>query len=387
MSVRLLILTEIISPYRIPVFNALARDPEIELHVVFLAETDPTEREWRVYKDEIQFSYEVLPSVRRRLAGKNFLLNRGLSRAASHANPDVVICGGYNYLASWQLMRWTRTRRIPILLWMESTAKDSRQGSWITESAKRWFMRHCYGVVVPGTASSRYANSFGIRNEKIFVASNAVDTELFAQQARIARENADALRRQFSLPARFFVFVGRLVAEKGVFDLLDAYARLALPIRRKVGLVFVGDGVARKDLEARAAAITTGSVFFSGFLQRNELGSIYALADALVLPTHSDTWGLVVNEAMACALPIIVTDVAGCTEDLVIDGKNGRVITAKHVDRLVAAMEDVASNEELRVSMGRCSQEAIRAYSPDCCAASIAAAALATVGTTARIDK
>ena len=81
MSWRLVILSEIIAPYRIPVFNALARHEGIDLHVIFLAESDPELRDWLVYKDEIHFSYQVLPSWRQRFAGHNLLLNRGLKAA------------------------------------------------------------------------------------------------------------------------------------------------------------------------------------------------------------------------------------------------------------------------------------------------------------------
>ena len=93
---RLTIITEIIAPYRVPVFNVLAEHPEIDLHVIFLAETDPTQRQWLVYKNEIRFSYEVLPSWRRRMRKQNLLVNWGVTDALRRAAPDVIVCGGYN---------------------------------------------------------------------------------------------------------------------------------------------------------------------------------------------------------------------------------------------------------------------------------------------------
>src|SRR5262249_13261012 len=125
-KLRLAVLTEIISPYRIPVFNALAQAPEIELHVIFLAETDASMRQWHVYTDEIQFSYEVLPSWRQRLGSHNVLINRDVGRALRRAHPEVILCGGYNYLASWQALRWAERKKVPFLLWCESTAADRR---------------------------------------------------------------------------------------------------------------------------------------------------------------------------------------------------------------------------------------------------------------------
>src|SRR5437667_9332675 len=126
MKRRLVIITEIISPYRIPLFNALAQEPAIDPHVIFLSETDPGLRQWCVYKEEIKFSYEVLPSWRRRIGKYNALLNRGVGGALRRASPDVIVCGGYSYVASWQALRWARARKVPFLLWSESALQDGR---------------------------------------------------------------------------------------------------------------------------------------------------------------------------------------------------------------------------------------------------------------------
>ena len=106
------------------------------------------------------------------------------------------------------------------------------------------------------------------------------------------------------------------------------------------------------------------------------MASYYALAEALVFPTHTDTWGLVVNEAMACGLPVISTDAAGCTADLVENNWNGRVIRAGDTSQLASAMEELARDEELRSRMGQRSTERILRYSPEAWAAGIAGAVL-----------
>jgi glycosyltransferase involved in cell wall biosynthesis len=375
MKRKLVILTEIIAPYRIPVFNALARQREIDLHVMFLSETDPSLRQWRVYKDEIQFAYEVLPSWRRRLGKYNAILNQGLGAALRRASPDIILCGGYNYLASWHAMAWARQREVPFLAWIESTAADLRGGHALVESLKRNFMQRCDGFVVPGQSSQEYVRNYGAPEGKIFVAPNAVDVEFFRNRAAKAREKKADLRRALNLPARFFLFAGRLVREKGVFDLLEAYGTLAAELRSEIGLVFAGEGAARAEMERRAAAIMPGTIHFPGFAQREQLPSYYALAEMLVFPTHSDTWGLVVNEAMACDLPVIATSAAGCAADLVHDGWNGRVIQAGDVGQLAQAMKDLANRPDLR-ALGKRSGEHIQGYLPEMCAAGIAQAVL-----------
>ncbi len=110
MNLRLVILTEIIAPYRIPVFNVLASRTGLDLHVIFLAETDETLRQWHVYKNEICFSHNVLPSWRWRAGRSSFLINRGLWSALDKASPQVIICGGYNYVASWEALLWALWR-------------------------------------------------------------------------------------------------------------------------------------------------------------------------------------------------------------------------------------------------------------------------------------
>jgi 1,2-diacylglycerol 3-alpha-glucosyltransferase len=376
MSGKTVILTEIIAPYRIPVFNVLACRAGVDLQVLFLAETDETLRQWRVHKDEICFPHNILSSWRWRAGRTSFLINRGLWSALSKANPQVIICGGYNYAASWEALFWARRHRVPFVLWSESNSHDARAGwAWV-ESLKSYFLRHCEGFVVPGKASFDYLKLLGCAETNIVTAPNAVDNRFFASQAESTTGHATEFGEKLKLPSRFILFAGRLVPEKGIFDLLEAYAKLEGDLRSEVGLVFAGNGASREELEQQAKGISPGTVCFTGFAQREDLAGLYALAECLVLPTHSDPWGLVVNEAMACGLPIIVSSVAGCSADLVDDGWNGYVVPPRDSEKLSAAINCVVRRPELRQSMSAHSLERIQSYSPEACAEGLAAAAI-----------
>ena len=194
MTQRLVLLTEIISPYRIPVFNALASRRDIDLHVIFLAETDQSLRQWRVYKDEIRFSHEVLPSWRWRMGKRGVLLNRGLRRALESARPATMICGGYNYLASWVSLWWARRHGVRFVLWTESNEHDQRSSRPDVEWLKRSFVRSCNAFVVPGKSSAAYLNTLGINEQPVFTAPNAVDNDFFARSAEKARVEAEVFR-------------------------------------------------------------------------------------------------------------------------------------------------------------------------------------------------
>jgi glycosyltransferase involved in cell wall biosynthesis len=241
---------------------------------------------------------------------------------------------------------------------------------------KSRFLSKCDAFVVPGKASLQYLESFGISAEKIFTAPNAVDNDFFSQMSIKVRHNSARSRQDFGLPTRFFLFVGRTVAEKGVFDLLLAYRELNAELRSEIGLIFVGDGAARTELSRLAGDVTPGCVRFPGFVQRENLAVYYALAEALVFPTHAEVWGLVVNEAMACGLPVVCTDVTGCAADLVEEGWNGRVVPPRDIERLTKALEDLARSPEATRVMGHNSQKRIQRYSPGACAEGIAAAAV-----------
>jgi glycosyltransferase involved in cell wall biosynthesis len=380
---RLVILTEIIAPYRIPVFNVLARQAGLDLHVIFLAETDHALRQWRIYTDDIRFSYEVLPSWRWRAGKYSILVNRGLWSALDKASPQAILCGGYNYPASWEALWWARRHNVRFVLWTESNQRDKRSGRAGVEWLKRYFVNACNAFVVPGKSSFAYLQTLGVSERAIFTAPNAVDNTFFSTQAENTGTHASEFREKLTLPPRFILFAGRLVPEKGVFDLLDAYAKLESGLRSEVGLVFAGDGVSRHELVRQAKQISPGSVCFPGFAQREDLAGLYAVAEALVLPTHSDPWGLVVNEAMACGLPIIVSTVAGCAADLVEDGWNGYVVPPRDSEKLSVAITSLLRQAELKQQMRARCLERIRHYSPEACADGLAAAAI-SAGTEGR---
>lgn len=379
MKRRLVIITEIISPYRIPLFNALAQHPGVDLHVIFLGETDPNLREWRVYRDEITFSFQVLRSWRKRIGRYNALLNARILSALKKSLPEAILCGGYSYVASWEALWWARKHDVPFLLWSESHQQDRRRQLAPVEFLKRQFLRRCSGFVVPGRSALDYLKTQNVGDQPTFIAPNAVDNKLFAVGADRARKHPTARREHLKLPRRYYLFVGRLVREKGIFELLKAYAQLDAWMRQQIGLVIVGDGPCRLQLQEVAAGVSPGTVVFPGFVHREELVDYYGLAEAFVLPTYTDTWGMVVNEAMACGLPVIVSQLAGCTADLVQEGCNGILVQSKDVASLEAAMKRIGGDAELIRRMGEVSARLILDYSPEKWAASVAEAFLGLV--------
>ncbi len=176
------------------------------------------------------------------------------------------------------------------------------------------------------------------------------------------------------MPARRVLFVGKLIERKRPFDLLQAAARLAAD-GRPVDVVFAGSGD-QQDALATAAAASGVRTHFHGFVNQSELPGIYAAADVIVLPSDGrETWGLVVNEAMACGVPAVISDAVGCGPDLVETGVTGEVFPLGNVAVLAEAIGKVLSFDPIRTR--KALAERMETYSPARAAQGIAGAASA----------
>ena len=210
---------------------------------------------------------------------------------------------------------------------------------------------------------STYLRQLGFPAERISPFYDVVDNDYFAAGVESQRESTSAAEQ--GLPECYFLFVGRLAPEKNVRGLLAAW----LAYRAQGGtwkLVLAGDGPERGALESTLASSGVGAdVRITGLCTAKQLLPLYAFASAFVLASTREPWGLVVNEAMASGLPVIVTDRCGCANDLVRDAGCGQIIPAGDERALTAAMQAVAQQSpESHAAMGNAARDRVREYSP-----------------------
>jgi glycosyltransferase involved in cell wall biosynthesis len=347
---RVVLLTEIPAPYRIPLFNALAE--RVDLRVLFLAERNP-DRPYRLHEEEIRFAWETLPGRDLTVRGRWVVLNRGVVRRLRGA--DVVLLGGWNQPAFWAALGWARAARRPAVAWVESTLRDSRPEA--TGRAKRLLARSCSAFVVPGAAAEEYVRAIA-PTARIAVAPNAVDGALFA--SRVA--DRGRLRDELGIEGCCFLYVGRLAPEKGVDVLLRAFEGV------EGELVIAGSGPEEERLRALAPPRTR----FLGHVGRDELPRWYAAADALVLPSRSEPWGMPLNEGAAAGLPLVATDAVGAAWDLIDDGVNGFRVPAEDAEALHAALRRLAEDEPFRRIAAACSRQLAARFTPEAWAEAVA---------------
>ena len=355
---RIALLTEIPAPYRIPLFNALASAAGIRLRVLFLATRDPR-RDYTVYEQEFSFDRGVLPGAGTQLRGRWIVFNRGAQRELDRFDPDVVLLGGWNQPAFWSGLRWARRHGRPVVLWVESTLHDERSGSFVLERLKRRAVAAASGFLVPGRAAREYVESLGVPRDRIVIAPNAVDLSIFGQEpARPPK------------PECTFLYVGRLSQDKGIDVLLQAFEDVPGT------LILAGRGPQEDELRARAGE----RVKFVGWVPREDLPLLYAAADCFVLPSRSEPWGMVLNEAAAAGLPLVATDAAGGAHDLIEEGVNGYRVPVDDPAALRAALHRVAASPEWRLAAGERSRELTKGYTGEAWAERVSGLTDALVG-------
>jgi glycosyltransferase involved in cell wall biosynthesis len=369
---RITLLHNVLNPHMVPVFEALGRTKDTELTVLYFAETEG-DRTWAA-RAGVGFESAVLPSKTLNLFFAkdtlSFHWNPTLLRELARRRPDVVINSGWSSPTSWAAFASCRRRHIPHVLWAGSTEYEE---SWLRPLVKplvRTMVAGSQGWVSYGTASARYLETLGAPKGAVVPSFHCIDNARFLSECAEAEHTVPALRARLGLEGkRVVLFVGRMVAVKGVDVLLEAFARGA---PSDVHLVLAGDGPKRREWEAWAAERLAGRAHFVGGVRLEALAPYYLLADLFVLPSVSEVWGLVLNEAGLAGLPVIASDRCGAAEDLVRNGENGFVFPAGDVSALARALADALESPERTRTMGDASRRRVARCSPAGVAAALA---------------
>lgn len=334
---RVLFLSEIPTPYRLPLYRRLSEHPDLEVEVVFCAKGEP-DRPWALEQELAGIPHRILAGVHPRLRTRRntfvYEINPGIVPLLLRSRPDVLVIGGYSVLAEQVALALAPLLRIPFLVHSETHLHKPRRAP--VAAAKRAVLPHILGRaaggLAAGTLAADYLEAHGIPRERIRIFPNTIDIDAYRGAARAARKRAAEIRATRGLPESYILFAGRLVEAKGLPELLEALDRLggAAP-----PLVVAGTGSLMSSLRGREG------VHVVGFQGKNELIELYALADWCVVPSRDEPWGVVVNEALACGCPVIASNAVGAAADLVRDGIDGRIVPAGDVAALAEALAAV----------------------------------------------
>ena len=275
--------------------------------------------------------------------------------------PDVINLPGYYEPAMNIVLFYCKLKGIKIVISSDSTESDN-PNVWWRESLKRFVVSQAQGFFCYGTKSAEYILKLGMKPEHILVENNSVDNVRIEKVHTEALQTRQEVKKSYQLKKYNFVYVGRLIEIKNLDNLLAAYKPLA---NSDWGLIILGDGSEEEKLKKYASDNQLEGVKFIAGQPWYDVPKILALADVFVLPSYSEPWGLVVNEAMACGLPVIVSNKCGSAFDVVIENQNGYTFNPHSVEELTNIFEKFVENPDKIKIFGEKSKEIIKRFSPE----------------------
>ena len=289
-----------------------------------------------------------------------------MSRALDRDRPDAVAVTGYARPESMAALRWAEKHRRPAILLSESQECDSPR-VWWKEAVKRLRVRRFASALVGGPRHRAYLAKLGMPSRRVALGYNAIDHQGYARRAReLHAKGRDAV------PSRnYFLSVSRFAPEKNLIRLIHAYAlyRADAEPARAWDLVLCGGGPLEAEIDALIAGLGLRDVVHRpGFLQEIALSPFYAFASGFVLPSRSEPWGLVANEAAASGLPLLISDRCGCVETLVPEppGETGWRFNPNDVEGMAGAMATLAGlDQDEREAIGRRTEAVASAWGAD----------------------
>jgi glycosyltransferase involved in cell wall biosynthesis len=358
-TIRVALIHNIISPYRVPLFEELAKRVDIELFVYFCKKTNK-ERRWEIARN-LEFGHEILRGVTLDVGRVIYHINPSILLKLHKGRFDVIIIGGTSDFTTQLALVIARLTGTKVILWTEDIGSDNFFFRPLARFLKSRIIRAVDALIVPGKRARGFCLEMGANADRVFVAPNAVDnahiieavSQIRAQEARV-REELLLLNRTTIL------YVGQLIERKGVSYLLEAYSRIEREVERAT-LIVIGDGPDMSSLVSLSKALGCSDVRFLGWVNETTKLSYLSLADLFVLPTLNDVWGLVLNEALVSGLPIVTTSAAGASDDLIEPGVNGLVVSPGNADELYAGiLKMIRAREGLAPNFNQSAERAER---------------------------
>ena len=295
-------------------------------------------------------------------------LRRAFWSALEQANPDVVAVNGWNDFGSLVAADCCVRRGIPMVVMSESARQDEPR-TWWKEMIKRRVVGVYSAALVGGQRHVEYLVELGMPRDSIFTGYDVVDNAYFRRRAEEVRSQKSDVRKQYGLSENYFLASARFIEKKNLPTLIRAYAAYRQKSEASGNppwdVVLLGDGPLREALNSQLSTLNLHAhVHLPGFKPYDELPVYYALAKAFVHASTTEQWGLVVNEAVASGLPVIVSERCGCVPELV----RGNGFTFDPIDEreLPSRLLQIASlSDDERRSLGNASYRIAENFAPE----------------------
>lgn len=356
MKKKAVFITNIPSPYRVDFFSYMQKNfPEYEFHIIFSG-AGMENRKWNVEMEEIEH-YHFLKSktiiIRKRFDDRYVFIPVGVEKTLKEIAPDVVFAMEYNPTIL-RAVHWCRKKKIPFISWTDGTLNSEKNIGKVQRLSRNYIIKRAAAFIASSTASREAQIAYGADERKCFISYLTVDIQKYLYERK-----PDSMHHAENKTGLQLLYVGSLIQRKGLDLLLPAIAKTPQDVR----LWIVGEGQEKDLLQKQCTELgISDRVEFLGYQEGGPLQKLYRTADAFVLPTREDCFGLVLLEAMCASLPIISSKYADGARDLVCDGQNGYIIDPEDTDGFAEAIRKVAAGDQAFV-MGKHSYEKAHEFS------------------------
>lgn len=353
------------APYRFPLFEEISKLKNIDLTVYFMSKSAKNRR-WKKLP-KLGFKYKILPKLEFSYFGKDllaYIVNYTFPYLFLKNKYDVVISAGWLDFASQMAFFLSKLTKTKFIIWSESTINEPSIQRKLTLPFVKYLVGKSDACVAIGTRSKEYLKLLGANENKIVKAYSTVDINHFDKGSRLSTDEKNKLKNGLNIKTnKVILYVGQMIERKGLIDLVKAF-KLIVKSDRDVTLLMVGYGPLKNKLIEACNKNNLKNVIFVDHVEVDEMPHYYAISDIFVLPSHEETWGLVINEAMACGLPIITTNKVGSGPDLVINGYNGYIVKSRSPKQIALHLLKILKNTKVRISMSRNSKRLIEKFTP-----------------------
>jgi glycosyltransferase involved in cell wall biosynthesis len=356
--------------YYAPVFKLLAQKCKLKVFYTWgdksiIAKHDPGFG--KLIKWDIPlldgYEYEFLENTAKNPGShhRKGIINPAINNRIAAFKPSAILIYGYAYVSHFKVMRHFKGK-IPIYFRGDSTLldKSSPLKSLLKMTYLTWVYHYVDFAFYVGSGNKKYFLKYGLNENQLIFAPHAIDNDRFAEDRK---DESMALRRQLGIKDGDYLilYAGKFEEKKNPNFLLDAFILLNNP---NTHLLFVGNGKLENDLKTKCNTTSLRTqISFLDFQNQSQMPIIYQACDIFCLPSKGpgETWGLAVNEAMACGKAVLVSDKVGCAEDLVKDSLNGFIFKSDDLNDLLLKLKLLIETQDLN-KMGFRSLEIIKKW-------------------------
>lgn len=337
---RLLIVTNILAPYRITLFNELNSFKDINLHVAYIAANEKN-RAWKVPLSDLEYCYTILPGFHINISAEKTLhFSWKIRHLFKQFRPHTILLGSdiLGSSISWSILALALLKRIPIIRF-ESQHQYSIKNNFLKKLAYCFFFKQMDRFFVYSRLSSNYLQKeYHVPADKIDIGYNVGDSKSFKKKIAQVKNDSSLLEERLNYPEIMLLYAGQLNYRKNIIGLLNALKAIDSPEYSSLGLFIAGTGPSKQQIEEFQKSINHIRIYYLGFLPFDKLLKYYLLSDVFVLPSLSDMASIALTEALHSGLFSIASRTDGSAGNFIIEGENGLIINPNSQEELICAV-------------------------------------------------